>query len=193
MIIPRPVKAHAHPDGGRVTLTADGFVIAADEGSRPTAGLLRAALEASTGWDIAVVPATSEVRPNAVTLTVGHPDGGLTDHGLPGDGYRLHAAPGEGVVINAGGPAGVFYAAQTLRLLLPPETLRNAPALGVPAALELPAVEIEDAPRYAWRGVHLDVARHFFPKAWILRLIDLVRSRVHERFNVELELEIAVW
>ena len=74
MIIPRPVKARAHPDGGRVTLTADGFAIAADEASRPVAGLLRAALEASTGWDIAVVPASSEVRPNAVTLTVGLPE-----------------------------------------------------------------------------------------------------------------------
>jgi hexosaminidase len=77
------------------------------------------------------------------------------------------------VVINAGAPAGGFYAAQTLRLLLPPETLRKAPVHDVPAALELPAMKIEDAPRYAWRGVHLDVARHFFPKAWILRLIDL--------------------
>ena len=169
VIIPRPVKAHAHPDGGRVTLTADGFVVAADEASRPTAGLLRAALEASTGWDIAVVPASGEVRPNAVTLTAGPPDG----RGLPDDGYLLRAAPGEGVVVSAGGPAGAFYAMQTLRLLLPPETLRKAPAHGVPLALELPALEIEDAPRYSWRGVHLDVARHFFPKAWVLRLIDL--------------------
>jgi hexosaminidase len=77
------------------------------------------------------------------------------------------------VVITGGGPAGVFYGTQTLRLLLPPDTLRAAPAAGVPNALTLPAVEIEDAPRYAWRGVHLDVARHFFPKDWILRLIDL--------------------
>jgi hexosaminidase len=181
VIIPRPVRAHAHPDGGRVKLTADGFVIAADEASRPAAALLRAALEASTGWDIAAVPVSSEVRPNAVTLTVGLPDGRLPDNGLPDDGYRLRATPGEGVVINAGGPAGVFYATQTLRLLLPPETLRKAPAHGVPAALELPAVEIEDAPRYSWRGVHLDVARHFFPKAWMLRLIDL--AALH-KFNV---------
>lgn len=75
VIIPRPVKAHAHLDRGRVTLTADGFVIAADEASRPVASLLRAALEASTGWDIAVVPVSSEVRSNAITLTVGLPDG----------------------------------------------------------------------------------------------------------------------
>ena len=176
MIIPRPVTAHAHPGGGRVTLAKDGFVIAADEASRPAAALLRAALEASTGWDIAVVPAADEVRPNAVTLTVGRPDGALQG-GPPGDGYWLRAAPGEGVVINGGGPAGVFYGTQSLRLLLPPDTLRQAPVHGVPAALELPAVTIEDVPRYTWRGVHLDVARHFFPKAWILRLIDLAALR----------------
>ena len=106
VIIPRPVKVHAHPDGGRVTLSADGFVIAADEASRPVASLLRAALEASTGWDIAVVPVGSEVRSNAITLTVGLPD----SCGLPNDGYLLRAAPGEGVVINAGAPAGVSVA-----------------------------------------------------------------------------------
>jgi len=50
VIIPRPVKAHVHRDGSWGTLTADGFVIAADEASRQVAGLLRAALEASTGW-----------------------------------------------------------------------------------------------------------------------------------------------
>ena len=119
MIIPRPVKVHAHPGGGRVRLTRDGFVIATDEASRPVAGLLRAALEASTGWEIAVVPVSGEVGPNAVTLTAGLPESGLPVGGLPDDGYLLHAAPGEGVVIgNGGGPAGVFYAAQTLRLLL---------------------------------------------------------------------------
>lgn len=123
MIIPRPVRAHAHPDGSRVTLTADGFAIATDEASRPVAGLLRAALEASTGWDITVVPVSGEVPPNAITLTVGLPGGG----GLPDDGYLLRAAPGEGVVINAGGPAGVFYRAQTLRLLLPPEGIKGRP------------------------------------------------------------------
>ncbi|HEV3381764.1 MAG TPA: beta-N-acetylhexosaminidase [Trebonia sp.] len=179
MIIPRPVRAHVSPGDRKVALEADGFVIAADDESRPSANLLRAALEASTGWDIAVVPITPEVRPNAVTLTVGST--GLSGAGLPDDGYRLRAAPDEGVVIAGGGPAGVFYGVQTLRLLLPPDTLRNAPAAGTPAVLELPAVEIEDAPRYAWRGVHLDVARHFFPKSWILRLIDL--AALH-KFNV---------
>ena len=47
--------------------------------------------------------------------------------------------------------------------------------------MSCPLSEIEDAPRYAWRGVHLDVARHFLPKAWVLRLIDLLALH---KFNV---------
>jgi hexosaminidase len=168
VIIPRPVKAHLSSGDRKIALEADGFVIVADDESRPAASLLRSALEASTGWDIAVLPKTPEVRPNSVTLTVAGGDGGL-----PIDGYRLRTGPDEGVAIEGGGPVGVFYGAQTLRLMLPPDTLREAPVNRKLAALELPVAEIEDAPRYAWRGVHLDVARHFFPKSWILRLIDL--------------------
>jgi hexosaminidase len=174
VIVPRPVKSRLSPGDRMVALRADGFAIACDDESRATACLLRVALEASTGWSIAIVPAAGESRPNAVTLTT-------SAVGLPADGYRLRASSGSIVTIEGGGPAGVFYGVQTLRLLLPPDTLRAAPPHGEPSTLELPAVEIEDAPRYSWRGVHLDVARHFFPKSWILRLIDLIALH---KFNV---------
>ena len=182
MIIPRPVTAHLSEGGRMAALRADGFTIACDDESRPAASLLRAALEAATGWDIAVVPAAAAnntatnntATNNTVTLTVGA-------IGLPADGYRLRVSPENGVTIEGGGPAGVFYGIQTLRLLLPADTMRIAPLHGKPVTLELPAIEIEDSPRYAWRGVHLDVARHFFPKSWILRLIDL--AALH-KFNV---------
>ena len=141
--------------------------------------MLRATLEASTGWDIGLAPAGSEARPNSVTLAAGAA-------GLPADGYRLEvrrvpAANGAGggsgsagaVTVTGGGPAGVFYGTQTLRLLLPPDTLRGAAPADPPEVLDVPVADIEDAPRYAWRGVHLDVARHFVPKQWILRLIEL--------------------
>jgi hexosaminidase len=174
MIIPRPVKSHSSPGGRMVALCADGFAIACDDESRATASLLRAALEASTGWSIAIVPVAGESRSNAVTLTT-------STAGLPADGYRLRATGDSTVTIEGGGAVGVFYGVQTLRLLLPPDTLRAAPPHGEPAMLELPAVEIEDAPRYSWRGVHFDVARHFFQKSWILRLIDLIALH---KFNV---------
>jgi hexosaminidase len=168
VIIPRPVRAHVSSGDRPVALCSEGFTIASDDASSGTARLLCSGLEASTGWNISLVPVAEGHRPNSITLT--------TDaDGLAPEGYRLRVAADGTVTVEGGGAAGTFYGVQTLRLLLPPETLRDAPGQksGRDAVLELPAVEIEDAPRYTWRGVHLDVARHFFPKQWILRLIDL--------------------
>jgi hexosaminidase len=92
------------------------------------------------------------------------------DPGLPAEGYVLDVGPA-GIDIRGGSAAGVFYGAQTLRQLLPAATLRRARIGDEP--LRVPAVHIEDAPRFAWRGVLLDVARHFMPVAEVLRFIDL--------------------
>ena len=92
------------------------------------------------------------------------------DPGLPGEGYVLDVTA-DGIHLRGGSPAGVHHGVQTLRQLLPAATLRRAPVTGGP--LLVPAVHIEDAPRFAWRGVLLDVARHFLPVADVLRFIDL--------------------
>jgi hexosaminidase len=164
MIIPRPMRAHVSPADRLVALGPDGFAIACDDASRETARLLGSQLEAATGWDIAIDPVAGEARPNSITLTSGAA-------GLAEEGYRLRTGDGR-VTIEGGAAAGTFYGVQTLRLLLPPSTLRDTPAAAV-SVLEIPAVEIEDVPRYRWRGMHLDVARHFMPGQWVLRLIDL--------------------
>jgi hexosaminidase len=87
------------------------------------------------------------------------------------EGYRLKIRP-EGIEIRGGGEAGVFYGIQTLRQLLPLENFRRAPVAN--ARWTVPALDIEDKPRFSWRGLHLDVARHFIPKRDILRLLDLM-------------------
>ncbi|MEU8614591.1 family 20 glycosylhydrolase, partial [Actinoplanes sp. NPDC048791] len=113
--------------------------------------------------------------------------GGLASSGSgvagPGGGIRLRVVAGlapegyvldvgaTGIDIRGGSPAGVHHGVQTLRQLLPADTLRRAPI--VPGPLPVPAVHIEDAPRFGWRGVLLDVARHFMPVADVLRFIDL--------------------
>ncbi|AEV87390.1 beta-N-acetylhexosaminidase [Actinoplanes sp. SE50] len=106
-------------------------------------------------------------------------------HLLPGpDGIRLRTVPelapeayqlevrDTGIEIRGGSPAGVFYGAQTLRQMLPPVTLRRARLTDGPWTI--PAGRVDDAPRFPWRGVMLDVARHFMPVADVLRLIDLI-------------------
>jgi hexosaminidase len=82
--------------------------------------------------------------------------------GLLAEGYELTATPG-GVTLRGGGPAGLFYGLQTLRQLLP-----------VDGSGRVPAVTIRDAPRFPYRGMHLDVGRHLFPVAFIKRYIDLL-------------------
>ena len=74
--------------------------------------------------------------------------------------------------IRAAGEAGLFYGVQSLLQLFPPEIFRAAPIDDT--EWNVPAVEIEDRPRFGWRGAHLDVARHFMPKSFVLKFIDLL-------------------
>jgi hexosaminidase len=76
-----------------------------------------------------------------------------------------------GIKIQYGDEAGALYAVETLRQLLPPEI--DSPK-GTNKALYVPAVEIHDAPRFPWRGMHLDVSRHFFKPDFIKRYIDYI-------------------
>ncbi len=86
-------------------------------------------------------------------------------------GYQL-VADSSRVRIRAMDGAGMFYAAQTLLQLLPPEVFSDSLQTGID--WELPAVHITDLPRFPWRGAHLDVSRHFFPKEFIKRYIDIL-------------------
>lgn len=91
------------------------------------------------------------------------------DPSLGKEGYHLTVSP-EAIVIRAAQPAGLFYGVQTLRQLLPDD-----------GSEVLAAVTIEDWPKFAWRGVMLDVGRHYFPLDSILLLIDVMALH---KFNV---------
>jgi hexosaminidase len=86
--------------------------------------------------------------------------------GLPAEGYRLKVAA-DGATIEATTDAGLFYGGQTLRQLIGKD--------------EIPAVTIEDAPRFGWRGMLLDVSRHFRTVADVERIIDL---NARQKMNV---------
>ncbi|MEL4180420.1 beta-N-acetylhexosaminidase [Roseateles sp. PN1] len=81
--------------------------------------------------------------------------------------YRLQIKPDE-ILIQAAENSGAFYATQTLLQLLPQEAKLTAASAG----FELPAVDINDAPRFEWRGIMLDVARHFHDVRRVKRVID---------------------
>ncbi|MER0480207.1 beta-N-acetylhexosaminidase [Streptomyces sp. Edi2] len=142
----------------------EGTALAAGPGTEDTARWLRATLGAAFG--LPLPPGSADA---AGTLVL------ALDPALPAEGYRLEAATHRGVRITGGGPAGVFWGAQTLRQLLGPHAFRRAPLAPGRAAV-LPQQTIEDAPRFAWRGMLLDVARHFLPKEGVLRYLDLLAA-----------------
>ena len=87
------------------------------------------------------------------------------------EGYSL-SVESKSVLITGRAPAGVFYGIQTLRQLLPEQVEMENTVEGVEWIA--PCVEILDKPRFPYRGLHLDVGRHFFPASFIKRYIDLM-------------------
>ncbi len=96
------------------------------------------------------------------------------------EGYRIVVKPSE-IAIVAQQPAGVFYAVQTLQQLLPVNI--ESPALAKNTQWAVPCVEIEDAPRFAYRGLMLDVARHYMALDSVKRIIDLIAMQKMNRFH----------
>ena len=172
-LVPHPTSARPLP--GTLALTAPPAVVAAD-GNADLAQALSRVL-AAVPW-----PAPPEDRTQPVTVTVES----ATD--LPAEAYRLTIAEA-GISVAAGGVPGAFYAAQTLRQLLPADAWRAAAPASAPARLEdwrLPGAIISDTPALSWRGAHLDLARHFFPKRQILALIDAFAALKLNRLHLHL-------
>jgi hexosaminidase len=90
---------------------------------------------------------------------------------LGDEGYRLTVAPRQ-VTVRAPKAAGIFYGLQSFRQLLPAAAFRRVPLGHV--AWKAPCLEIEDQPRFKWRGSHLDVGRHFMPRETLLKHLDLL-------------------
>ncbi|MET7692424.1 beta-N-acetylhexosaminidase [Streptomyces sp. NPDC005483] len=114
-----------------------------------------------------------------------------------GDGIGLRLAPElgpeeyrlvsdeTGVLIEGGSAAGVFWGAQTLRQLLGPDAYRKAP-VGGDRTWAVPHLTVRDAPRFRWRGLMLDVSRHFMPKEGVLRYLDLMAAHKLNVFHFHL-------
>jgi hexosaminidase len=99
----------------------------------------------------------------------------LDDAAPPGEGYSLRV-DASGIDVRAREPRGLFYGAVSLwQLVLAPATAARPAGVSTartPAVIRLPAVKIEDAPRFAWRGLLLDVARHFTAPQDVKTLLD---------------------
>ena len=98
------------------------------------------------------------------------------------EAYRLTITPQQ-VTLVAKEPAGMFRAVQTVRQLLPAAI--ETPGKNV-APLRLPAVQIQDQPVYSWRGMHLDVARHFFSVEYLKKYIDYLALYKFNKLHLHL-------
>ncbi len=99
------------------------------------------------------------------------------------EGYRLEVTP-RGVGLQAATPTGLFHGIQTLRQLLPVRVFSPSPVEAVDWAL--PAVTITDAPRFGWRGLLIDPARHFMPPEDVKRFIDAMALHKFNRLQMHL-------
>ncbi|WP_030161316.1 beta-N-acetylhexosaminidase [Streptomyces sp. NRRL S-244] len=174
-LIPEPRYARFARDAGECVL--DDPLLQAGPGTEGTARWLRRELGAATGWELPALPALTASAAGeayggrAVIRLVLRPE---LARSIGAESYELHVAQGR-VLLEGADPAGLFYAAQTLRQLLGPEAYRRAPT-APGRAWRLPVGGIQDGPRFGWRGMMLDVARHFMPKDGVLRYVDLLAA-----------------
>jgi hexosaminidase len=161
-VVPRP--EHVQQRAGAFALTDPVAIIADSTNARLSeiATFLATVIRARTGFTVTVGPATGAHSTIALVARGGPPDD---------EAYEVTVAP-QLIRISAASARGVFWGAQTVRQLLPPEF--DDAAGPRRDAWIIPAVEIRDAPRFAWRGSLLDVGRHFFPVEFVERYIDLL-------------------
>jgi hexosaminidase len=152
-LIPQPAKiSYQH---GALKLSGPITVAPASEG--PELKEAAALLYSAVAMDLGATAGPSH-RPARATFLL------LIDTKISGtEAYRLDITPRQ-ARLAAPNAAGLFYGIQTLRQLLFQARATHA----------LPCLRIEDQPRFSWRGMHLDVSRHFFPPAFIKRYLDVL-------------------
>lgn len=168
-LIPYPTSLT--PAQGQFNLTAQTALIVQDSRFQNEADQLQQLLQPSLGK-----PLTARGTGTKIVLML-DPASKVTE------GYELTITARQ-VTLKAASPTGMFRAIQTIRQLLPD---RIEPKTGKPVqALPLPAVQIRDQPAYDWRGMHLDVARHFFSIDYLHTFIDLIALYKFNKFHLHL-------
>jgi hexosaminidase len=161
-IIPIPVDVKELPDS--FLLDRQTVLVAATPDEQQTAALFNAWLKELTGYELRI---TDKGDQNAIILHTG------TDSSAAREGYTLKVGR-DHVAINGNDGSGTFYGIQTLIQLLPVEKAEG---------LYIPAAEITDYPRFGYRGLHLDVCRHFFPVDFVKKYIDLLAMHKLNTFH----------
>lgn len=160
-IIPRPVQVNMPVSGGSLEIAAGATVVFTNDTLQQSAAYLQEYLKEVLQVNIVVEKGAGEGR---VLLSI------EPEKGAPAGAYTLHV-DGKGVSITGRDKEGVFYGIQTLIQLLPVQQS---------TVLRVPFTDVYDYPRFQYRGMHLDVTRHFFPVAFVKKYIDnLARHKMN--------------
>lgn len=158
-IIPLPRQVNINADGGEFRLTGKTVITypADNDTLRKDAEHLQGYLRLLTGQELKIKEAAEEK--NAINLQISNVENNP-------EGYQLNVTP-EKIDISGTTSAGVFYGIQTLRKSIPGDKKGKYD-------VNFPVASITDYPRFAYRGAHFDVVRHFFPEDSVKKFIDLL-------------------
>lgn len=161
-IIPQPLSCTV--SSGEFTITPNTRIVFEknDEQAQEAVAVFNEALSSVAGFSLPIT--AGRAGNNTLYCT-------LNPKMNSDEAYKLSVRKNN-IRIEAKTPRGIFYALQTLRQLLPPQFESKQKTTDV--KWTIPCVEINDEPRYSYRGMHLDVARHFFTKEEVMRYIDLL-------------------
>ena len=147
------------------------FIDAQNPELKRNASILSSHIKSLNGFSVPIKTG-SKATSNSITLTLKNaPDS------LGNEGYLLISNP-EGVTISANTAQGIFYGMQTLYQLMPVN-----PAAMDKTGISIPEVTIADKPRYGWRGMMLDVGRHFYPVEFVKQFIDYLAMHKMNSFH----------
>jgi hexosaminidase len=168
-IIPQPVRLVPGTGSFAITAATKIYVGPKSDELRRIGQSLSQEIARATGVQPAVVStAPGKQQAGSIYLKLTAPA-----DTLGAEGYTLSVQPTQ-VVLAANQPQGLFLGTQTIRQLLPAQRTLGA---------SLPAVEVADKPRYQWRGMHLDVSRHFFPTEFVKQYIDYLALHKMNTFH----------
>ncbi|HWJ22014.1 MAG TPA: beta-N-acetylhexosaminidase, partial [Gemmatimonadaceae bacterium] len=198
-IVPQPRHLVARP--GELQLDARTRIVLSDSANaelRTVANLLAVPLRAASGLPLPIAQAAGDDAPNAIAIRL---DASAAADSAHRESYRLLVTD-RGATLSAPTTAGLLNGIETVRQLLPPafergvrqtspwgNTSRTSQvATATPAATRwvIPAVEIDDAPRFRYRGILLDVGRYFYPPEFLKELVDLLALYKYNTLQIHL-------
>ena len=171
-LIPLPASLVVNEKQPGFNLTAATVLVVPDNAEvKKAVALFAKQIETPTGYKLKTISG-NKALPKSILFSLSN------DASIPDDGYKLKTAA-TGITLTAKSPAGIFYGIQTLLQLLPADIVSKSKS--TLKSWLIPAVAIEDYPRFGWRGLMLDVTRHFFT---VDQVKDYIDQMVKYKFNM---------